>query len=242
LIKYLTLAAKLKTKKMIRFFKTFGLLTLIIVTNVTFSQTSQISIRFIGNCGLYMTDGISNIYIDFPYKSGAHNYMEYDLFELDSVKDNPIFIYTHKHSDHFSGRLVRRLAKKLGGKIYSPWNVKELLELNNKLKDFTIEAFKTKHSFSINHYSYLITWHNKKIFISGDTEHAETIASLKDIDWAFVPVWLLMDANEKGIKLRDVSKMFAIYHIGPGDNITIDENDHRIKMLNKQGEIITIPY
>ena len=113
---------------MIRFLKTLGLLTLIIISNLTFSQTSQISIRFIGNCGLYMTDGSSNIYIDFPYKSGAHNYMEYNLSELDSVKNNPIFIYTHKHSDHFSGRLVKRLAKKLGGKIYSPWNIKELLE------------------------------------------------------------------------------------------------------------------
>ncbi len=227
---------------MIRFLKTLVLLTLMSVANATFSQTTAISIRFIGNCGLYTTDGISNIYIDFPYKSGAHNYMEYDLSELDSVKNNPIFIFTHKHSDHFSGRLVKKLAKKLGGKIYSPWNVKQLLKLNNELNDFTIEAFKTKHMFSIKHYSYLITWHNKKIFISGDTEHAETIASLKDIDWAFVPVWLLMDANEKGIKLGDVSKMFAVYHIGPGDHITNDDINPRIKLLNKQGEIIPIPY
>jgi ribonuclease BN (tRNA processing enzyme) len=227
---------------MIRIFRIIGLLTLICWSNSTFSQTSEIKIRFIGNCGLSMTDGISNIYIDFPYKSGAHNYMEYDLSELDSVKNNPIFIYTHKHSDHFSGKLVRKLVKKLGGRMYSPWNINELLNLNNKLKDFTIEVIKTKHRFSINHYSYLITWHNKRIFISGDTEHAETIAVLKDIEWAFIPVWLLMDANEKGIKLGDISKMFAVYHIGPGDHITIVDNNPKIKLLNKQGEKITIPY
>jgi L-ascorbate metabolism protein UlaG (beta-lactamase superfamily) len=227
---------------MIRIFRIIGLLTLICWSNSTFSQTSEIKIRFIGNCGLSMTDGISNIYIDFPYKSGAHNYMEYDLSELDSVKNNPIFIYTHKHSDHFSGKLVRKLVKKLGGRMYSPWNINELLNLNNKLKDFTIEVIKTKHRFSINHYSYLITWHNKRIFISGDTEHAETIAVLKDIEWAFIPVWLLMDANEKGIKLGDISKMFAVYHIGPGDHITIEDNNPKIKLLNKQGEKITIPY
>jgi len=209
---------------------------------VAFSQTAGIKVRFIGNCGLYMTDGNSNLYIDFPYKSGAHNYMEYDLSELDSVKANPVFIYTHKHSDHFAGKLVKRLAKKLGGEIYSPWNIKELLKLNHRLKDFTIEVFKTRHRFSINHYSYLITWHNRRIFISGDTEHAETIAALKDIEWAFIPVWLLMDADEKGIKLGDVSKMFAVYHIGPGDHITIEDNNPKIKLLNKQGEIITIPY
>lgn len=227
---------------MIQILRIVGLLTLICWSNSTFSQTSEIKIRFIGNCGFSMTDGISNIYIDFPYKSGAHNYMEYELSELDSVKVNPIFIYTHKHSDHFSGKLVRKLAKKLGGKIYNPWNIKELLKLNNKLKDFTIEVFKTKHRFSINHYSYLATWHNKRIFISGDAEHAETIAVLKDIDYAFIPVWILMDANEKGIKLGNVSKMFAIYHIGPGDRITNDIKDPKIKLLNKQGEIITIPY
>jgi L-ascorbate metabolism protein UlaG (beta-lactamase superfamily) len=222
--------------------KTLGLLTLLSFSITTYGQTSEIKIRFIGNCGLSMTDGISNVYIDFPYKSGAHNYMEYDLSELDSVKINPIFIYTHKHSDHFSGKLVKKLAKKLDGRIYSPWNIKELLRLNNKLKDFTIEVYKTKHRFSINHYSYLITWHNKRIFISGDTEHAETIAELKDIDWAFIPVWLLMDANEKGIKLGNAIKMFAIYHIGPGDHITNENNDPKIKLLNKQGEIIIITY
>ncbi|MCK9450261.1 MAG: hypothetical protein M0Q90_01105 [Bacteroidales bacterium] len=225
---------------MIRFFKTFGLLTLMSLSITTFSQTSEISIKFIGNCGLYMTDGISNIYIDFPYKSGAHNYMEYDLSELDSIKSNPIFIYTHKHSDHYPGRLVKKLAKRLNGKIYTPWNVKDLSELNNELNDFTIDAFKTRHKFSINHYSYLITWHDKRIFISGDTEHAETIASLKDIDWAFVPAWLIMDAKEKGIKLGDIIKMFAIYHIGPQDNINITGD--KVKMLDKQGEIIKIPY
>lgn len=227
---------------MIRTLRIIGLITLIFLSNSTFSQNSEIKIRFIGNCGLYLTDGISNIYFDFPYKSGAHNYMEYDLSELDSIKVNPIFIYTHKHSDHFSGKLVRKSAKKRNGSIYSPWNIKELLKLNNKLNNFTIEVYKTKHRFSVNHYSYLITWHNKRIFISGDTEHAETIAGLKDLDWAFIPVWLLLDANEKGIKIGDVSKMFAIYHIGPDDRITNDKNNPKIKLLNKQGEIITIPY
>jgi hypothetical protein len=38
-------------------------------------------IKFIGNCGLYMTHGVENIYVDFPYKSGAHNHMDYDSSE-----------------------------------------------------------------------------------------------------------------------------------------------------------------
>ncbi len=227
---------------MIRFLKTLVFLALISVSSLTLGQNSMISIKFIGNCGIYMTDGNTDIYIDFPYKSGAHHYMEYDSSELDSVKNNPVFIFTHKHSDHYSGKLVRSLAKKLDGKIYSPWNIKKLLKSGDELTDFSIEAFKTKHRFSVNHYSYLITWHNKRIYISGDTGNAETIASLNNIDWAFMPVWLLTDANRKGINLKNICNMLAIYHIGPGDHITKKDNDDSIKLLDKQGEIITIPY
>lgn len=214
---------------------------LMIFNGVLQAQESEIKIRFIGNCGLYMTDGVTNIYIDFPYKSGAHHYMEYDLAELDSVKSNPLFIYTHKHSDHFSGRLVRRLARRLDGEIYSPWSKKNLLKLNEQIQDFKIEIFKTKHRFSINHCSYLITWHGKRIYLSGDTESADTIAMQHDLDWAFVPVWLVSDAIRKEIKLKDISQMIAIYHIGPRDNINLTEPDPQVVLLKVQGEVIRIP-
>jgi len=216
--------------------------TLILFIHPGYSQTNEITIRFIGNCGLYMTDGTSNIYLDFPYKSGAHHYMEYNLAELDSVKDHPVFIYTHRHSDHFSGRLVRKLSKKLDGRIFTPRNAESLKKLNTELSDFTIETIQTKHRFSFNHYSYHITWHGKKFFISGDTENSATLASLRDLDWAFVPAWLLRDAIEKTVKLQDISKMFAVYHIGPNDKITNDGTETRIKLLDKQGEVIAVPY
>lgn len=216
-------------------------LALVLTVNFGFGQNNQLTVRFIGNCGLYLTDGTSNVYFDFPYKSGAHHYMEYDLSELDSIRNNPVFIYTHKHSDHYTG-LVKKLAKKLKGKIYTPANAEKLTVLNTELQDFKIEVFKTKHRFSFNHCSYLLTWHGKRIFISGDTEQAETLASLKNIDWAFIPVWLLTDSIEKGIKLKEVVDMFVIYHIGPRDQITFQEPDPRLKLLTKQGEIIPIAY
>ena len=209
--------------------------------NFTYCQSNEISVRFIGNCGLAMSDGTTNIYFDFPYKSGAHHYMEYNLAELDSVKSNAIFIYTHKHLDHYSG-VVKKIARKRKGRIYTPRNVEKLLKLNDELKNFKIEAFQTKHHFSFNHYSYLVTWHGKRIFISGDTENVETLAAVKEIDWAFIPAWLLMDAIEKKIKLREAIQTIVIYHIGPRDKITSDEADKQIKLLNKQGEILVIPF
>jgi len=212
--------------------------TLICLSNFGFSQSNEIKIRFIGNAGLNLTDGKTNIYVDFPYKSGAHNYMEYNQSELDSIKDNSVFLFTHRHSDHYSKKLLR----KFSGKKYGNWNTDELKNLNDSIQGFSIEAFKTSHKFTFKHYSYLITWHNKKIFISGDTENSETLASQTAIDWAFIPAWLTTDARDKGIKLGAISKMYAIYHIGPNDKITNDKKDPQIKLLDKQGEIITIPY
>ncbi|MBC8882919.1 hypothetical protein H9X57_04590 [Flavobacterium piscinae] len=65
------------------------------------------------------------------------------------------------------------------------------------IEDFKIESFKTKHRFTFKHYSYLITWHGKRIFLSGDTESADLISTVKNINWAFVPYWIMLDAKEK---------------------------------------------
>lgn len=206
-----------------------------------YAQTGEIKIKFIGNCGLYLTDGTTNFYIDFPYKSGAHNYMEYDKAEIDSVKPDGNFIFTHRHSDHYS----KKLLKKFKGPKFDPYNTDELEKLSATIADFSVKAFKTEHKvfgISFEHYSYLITWHGKKIYISGDTENAETLAAQQGIDLAFVPAWLLSDAVEKGLKLGPVSKMFAIYHIGPKDTINLTEDATQLMKLEKSGQRLSIPY
>ena len=213
---------------------------LILLSNFIYCQTHDIKIKFIGNCGFYMTDGATHFYIDFPYKSGAHNYMEYDQSEIENIKDNAIFIFTHRHADHYSGKIL----KKLSGQKFDPWNIDKLEQLGKSIPDFEIKAFKTDHTvfgISFKHYSYLITWHTKKIYISGDTTNSDTFALQKDLDLAFAPIWLFMDAKEKGVDLKNLSKMYAIYHIGPKDKITTDGTNQQLKLLNKQGEIITIP-
>ncbi len=218
-----------------RYYQNLLLLILISISGIGLCRSAEITIRFIGNCGLYITDGKSGIYVDFPYKSGAHDYMEYDQSEIANIKDSAILIYTHHHSDHYS----RKLAKGISGRIFGPGNVGELKELNHTLEDFSIQSFKTRHQFSFRHYSYLISWHNKKIYISGDTENAEAIGRMKDLDWAFVPAWLLNDAGEKKIKID--AKMIGLYHIGPGDHIT-NSSPEKILFLTKTGQTIVLPY
>ena len=203
-----------------------------------FSQTKEISIRFIGNCGLHLSDGVTNIYTDFPYKSGAHNYMEYDGAELDSLKENAYYIFTHNHSDHYMKGGMKALMKEKNGKTYGKWNIPELEKLSDSIPDFEIKAYKTKHLFSFAHYSYLITWHGKKIYLSGDTKQTETILSMTDLDWSFVPSWLVFDINESKQKIK--TKMIGVYHIGPKDDVNII--GETVLMLNEQGKVITISY
>jgi len=212
--------------------------TFIFILNLGFGQSNEIKIRYIGNCGLHITDGVNHLYADFPYKSGAHDYIEYDASEIDSLKEKSFYIFTHKHSDHYSKKLLKKVFKTKNGKAFGSWNITELEKLGDFIPGFEITTYKTKHLFSFRHYSYLITWHGKRIFLSGDTESADTILDIKEMDWAFVPAWLVAEIVDSG---RDFNtKKIGIYHIGPKDNIEI--SGPRVLMLKTQGEVISIPY
>jgi L-ascorbate metabolism protein UlaG (beta-lactamase superfamily) len=212
---------------------------LIAILNLGYAQSNEISIRFIGNCGLYMTDGSTDIYTDFPYVSGFNQYMEYEDSELTNIKDSSIFIFTHKHPDHYSKKRMKKVLKEKGGSKYGSWDITALENLTTTIPEFKIQAFKTRHFLSKKHYSYLIEWHGKKIFLSGDTEHSELIMSMQNLDWTFMPAWLIREVYMNK-KMEVDSKMIVVYHIGLKDNIKIE--GEQFMMLNKEGEIITIAY
>ena len=182
----------------------------------SFPQPKKIDITFIGNCGFFMTDGKINMYVDFPYKSGAHGYMTYDAKLLDSIQDHSIFLFTHGHADHYNKKLFKRTNQKL----YGPWPVTlylpvkrkyTLKAINDSMPDFFITEFKTKHSFSLKHCSYLIEWNGKRIFISGDAETADTICTMKNLDLVIAPAWLIRDANRRNLKI-DTKKIILCHH------------------------------
>jgi L-ascorbate metabolism protein UlaG (beta-lactamase superfamily) len=215
-----------------------------LITILGFSQSKEIQIEFIGNCGFHMTDGITDFYIDFPYKSGAYGYMEFDEKEMDKIKENSIFIFTHKHADHYSRKNLKKVMKDKGGKKFGVANISKLEKLGETIENFEIKAFKTKHTFfgiPFRHYSYLITWHGKRIFISGDTTNPETIAEMENIELAFVPYWILKNAKDQGIKID--AKMFAIYHLYPEQVPSAKENWDKVENIRpmvEQGQKITI--
>lgn len=215
--------------------KLIGSILFFILTNFSFGQRNEITITFIGNAGFHMTDGNTDIYFDFPYKSGAYGYMTYDETELNKIKDNSIFIFTHKHADHYSKKIV----KKLKGKVYSGSNRKKISRLEKDISDFKIKSYKTKHRFSFTHYSYVIDWHGKKLFVSGDTEHPETIGLINGIDYAFIPTWILSYAKEKNINVNAKTKV--LYHLYPNEKVEEKKTTDFI-IFDNQGMNIKIPY
>jgi len=203
------------------------------------AQVNQLTIRFIGNCGLHITDGTTNLYSDFPYKSGAYNYMEFDDSEVENIEKNSIFLFTHKHADHFSGKNMRRTLKNKGGRKFTPRKSNKLLALAEETPDFDVQVFKTRHLFSLAHKSYLITWHGVKLYFSGDTEHAETIGEMKGLDMAFIPLWILNDSKRKGIEIN--AEKIGIYHLYPQTKFAEDIPEKYIIFLD-QGYEFSIPY
>ncbi len=104
-----------------------------LIATIGWTQSKEIRIEFMGNCGLYMTDGTTHIYTDFPYKSGAYNYMEFEEAELDSIKNNSIFIFTHKHADHYSKKNLKKALKEKNGQKFGVSNISDLEKLGKFL-------------------------------------------------------------------------------------------------------------
>ena len=223
----------------IKFKPIFVLFIIFFNSNYSIGQTNSIEIKFIGNCGLYMTDGNLNIYADFPYKSGAFGYMTYNETELDSIKENSIFLFTHKHPDHYSKKYLKPQLKTKNGKKYGKWNISKLEKISQTFPEIEIQFFKTKHRFSMHHYSYLIIWHGKRIYLSGDTENPATIQSINTIDLAFIPYWIMYDANDNLVNFD--AKMKLLYHLYPNEKIYAEIPENLI-ILDKQNKIIELSY
>lgn len=134
---------------------------------------------------------------------------------------------------------MRKVLRKKQGQKYGKWNIDKLAQLSDTNADFSIQAIETNHSLSFKHYSYVMTWHGKKIYISGDCETADTILTMTDLDWAFVPTWIVVDAIEKEKEID--AKLIGIYHLYPSQ-IVDNGNPEKFKIIENQGEVITLAY
>jgi L-ascorbate metabolism protein UlaG (beta-lactamase superfamily) len=103
--------------------------------------------RFLGNAAFEISDGETTLLTDFPYRSGAFGYMEYDPSEL-RARPRSVCLITHAHADHFDASLVA----KVGCRVVGPaLPAAETV----RLEGITIQPVKTGHAGAA-HFSYLV--------------------------------------------------------------------------------------
>ena len=179
-------------------------LLLILFTSLLCSE--QLDIQYIGNASFVLSDGKKNVFIDFPYEVGAYGFaMDYSLDSI-ITGDNNISIITHHHGDHWWRKGFMDSNNKLFApyfvRLFVPKSRKILFKEHTVIDDLIINPIKTPHGFTIapfgfninlkciSHYSYILFWHNKKIFISGDANSEyELLQRENNIDIAIITYW-----------------------------------------------------
>jgi L-ascorbate metabolism protein UlaG (beta-lactamase superfamily) len=79
-----------------------------------------------------------------------------------------------------------------------------------------IDAIETPHA-NIGHYSYVVEWHGRRLYFSGDTESPDHLIALKGLDVAFVSPWLYRAVLKTGARVD--AKRVIIYHHMPGEAV-----------------------
>lgn len=182
----------------------------------------ELQARFIGNMAWSITDGTFTLMSDFPYDSGAvSGYMTYDAAtELRSPTRDTLSLITHRHGDHWSPSLF----PKTGWMVVGPRDVTAAMPQDRVVAvsprfpygPLRIDAIETPHA-NIGHYSYVVEWHGRRLYFSGDTESPDHLIALKGLDVAFVSPWLYGAVVKRGARV-DATRV-VIYHHQPGEAV-----------------------
>jgi L-ascorbate metabolism protein UlaG (beta-lactamase superfamily) len=192
--------------------------------------------RFIGNMAFAITDGSTTLFTDFPYQSGAFGYMSYSAAEVAPAR-HAVCLITHSHLDHFDPSLFA----KMDAKVIAPPALAATLPADRVIPfgpkivydDMTVEPIRTPHG-SIEHDSYLVTWHGLRLYFTGDTDAFDDLVSRRALDYAFVSPWLLRATAEK--KVRIDARRVIVYHHKAGETIPPFPN----AVVPKQGETLRL--
>jgi hypothetical protein len=217
----------------------YGTLALALLLVAGRSAAGELTITFIGNQAFHITDGETALLSDFPYRSGAFGYMSYEMEDVPPVVDG-LCLITHFHTDHFD----RSLFEGRDWSIIGPPGVLQGLTTERKIpvepvirfKDLVIQPDATPHYFAPEHYSYLVTWHGKRLYFVGDTETPAYILPLEDIDVLFITPWLIRTLERQGLRLD--AKQLVVYHQKVGEEIPPFQD----YLWMEQGASITLEY
>jgi len=231
-----------------------GLIFGLVLTST--SQAQDVSINFIANASLRITDGKQVLFTDFPYVSAAYGHMAYTYPFFVEQGNNVTTLITNRLTDHFDPVTFMTLDWKVIAPAevvgdlqarYTELNdardrVVAELERNQELdqavspeREITvvlpdpiikpdtviveeslvngpmhIQAIRTR-SAQTEHYSYVIDWGGRKIYLSGDTGDTEHLATLPEMDVAFITPWLFENARKEDA-LPNAKKIVIYQH------------------------------
>lgn len=200
------------------------------------AQPPTLEARFIGNMAFAITDGTTTLMSDFPYESGYSVYMEYDPREIRSSTASTLSLITHRHGDHWEPALFAKTNWKVVGPadVTSSAPADRVVALGGGAARFgpiQIEAIATPHA-GIGHHSYIVTWHGRRLYFSGDTESAASLLAARNLDVAFVSPWQYRAALKTG---RIDAKRIVIYHHQSGERVAECASGC---VLPKQGDVV----
>jgi L-ascorbate metabolism protein UlaG (beta-lactamase superfamily) len=207
-------------------------------------QTTQpaLEAHFIGNMAFAISDGTTTLFTDFPYESGYSIYMEYDPREIRSTTQDSLSLITHRHGDHWD----RDLFARTDWRVVAPEDALTGVPAARIVRalpvtparstvaagPITIEALPTPHA-DLGHYSYLVTWLGRRLYFTGDTDSADQLLAMTNLDVAFVSPWLFERAARAGRRID--ARRIVIYHQTADATIPACHDPCRVP---KQGETL----
>lgn len=183
-------------------------------------QGPKLDARFIGNMAVAITDGKTTLMSDFPYRSGYSRYMTYDPAEIRSATAATLSLITHRHPDHWEPSIFEKTNWSVAGPddVVAGIAASRVVALKPSATfgAAQIEPIQTPHA-GIGHYSYVVTWHGRRLYFSGDTESPDHLIRLGNLDVAFVSPWLLRAVLKAGGRID--AKQVVVYHHMPGETV-----------------------
>lgn len=210
---------------------------LIALLSVTLSiaQADSLQVRFVGNAGFELSDGVTTLLVDLPYESGAFGYMSYDPAALDPA-GHVVSVVTHRHADHFDAGLFLATTWDIVGpaEVTAAFAPARVLEGRIVMVgDFRIQRFRTPHR-DTEHYSYLIAWRGHRMYFVGDTEDPTHLLSTEGLDVTFVTPWLSCAVEGAGRTLS--ADRIVLYHHSPNQTSPVCGQPDVLE----QGDVFTV--
>ena len=162
-----------------------------------------------------ISDGKTTLYTDFPYESGCFGYMTYDFARVPKAPERRV--PRHARPPRPLRRVplredgLRRLIAPPslvagdGGGPRDPVRAEDVVPATSRSRP------SARRTATIEHSSYLVTWHGRRLYFTGDTDSADQLLAMKDLDVAFVSPWLIEAVAEKNGRI-DARRVVCYHH------------------------------